>query len=180
MIVVISGPGGVGKGALVERLLERDPKLWLSRSWTTRDRRPGEALDAYVFTTAEQFQAQIDSGGFIEWVDFLEYRQGSPAPDAPDGRDVLFEIDVVGSQAIRDRFPEALTIFVDAPSRAVQEARLRGRGDTEESIARRLAKAETEALAASGMGSEMVINDDLDAAVEHLVRLIDRHRDRFG
>lgn len=180
MVVVISGPGGVGKGTVVARLLERDHRLWLSRSWTTRARRPGEAADAYVFATPAAFQARIDADGFLEWVDFLDYRQGSPVPDVPDGRDALFEIDVVGAAAVKGRFPDALTIFIDAPSRDEQRARMIGRGDRAENIERRLAKADAEAAAAADMGSVVVVNDDLDRTVDEVARLIEAHRLRTG
>ncbi len=176
MIVVVSGPGGAGKGTVVEQLIARDPQLWLSRSWTTRDRRPGEAEDAYVFATREAFERRIAEGGFLEWVEFLDYLQGSPIPEPPEGRDVLFEIDVNGAAQIRERFPEAHLIFVDAPSRAEQEARLRKRGDSDERVAQRLAKADAELARADELGAVVVINHEVDDTVAEIERLIAQHR----
>ncbi len=172
LIIVVSGPGGVGKGTVVHRLIERDPRLWLSRSWTTREPRPGEPEDAYRWSTTEEFVAHAAAGGFLEWVEFLDYRQGSPVPDPPPGCDVVFEIDVAGAKAVRERWHDALCVFIDTPSRSEQEARLRGRGDTPERIEQRLIKADEEVTAALAMDATVVINDDLDATVDQLEQLI--------
>lgn len=177
-VVVISGPGGVGKGTLVAELLRRDDRLWLSRSWTTRSRRPSESPDAYHFVTRERFEDRVREGGFLEWTEFLDYLQGSPMPEPPDGRDVVFEIDVRGAANIKSLYPDALLVFVDAPDRAVQEARLRGRGDDEERIRQRLAKAEEEVAMARELDVVHVVNDDLERALAELQRVIDLHRSR--
>lgn len=169
--IVISGPGGVGKGTIVARLLELEPDVALSRSWTTRSQRPGESDDAYVFVTPEDFDANIADGGFLEWVDFLDYRQGTPTP--PDGGgDILFEIDVYGAVAIREKNPAALLVFVDAPDRAEQRLRLVQRGDSTESIAKRMAKGIEERRIASEIGMHVVVNDVLDDAVEDIRSLV--------
>lgn len=177
-VIVICGPGGVGKGTVVAELLERDNGLWLSRSWTTRDRRPGEAHDAYHFKTTDEFQAHIDRGGFLEWAPFLDYMQGSPLPDPPDGMDVVFEIDVQGAQQIKELFPDSLLIFLDAPSREIQQQRMVQRGDTPERIEQRLTKAEEELQRAQGMDFVHVINDDLAETVARVLGIIDAHRQR--
>lgn len=171
-VVVISGPGGVGKGTIVGELVRSDDRLWLSRSWTTRAPREGESSDAYHFVTPEEFQAHIDRGGFLEWVQFLDYRQGSPLPEPPDGSDVLFEIDVQGAGRILELHPDALLVFVDTPDRKVQEARLRGRGDAEDRIAQRLAKADEEVARSRSLPFVRVVNDDLDRAVGEIRALI--------
>jgi guanylate kinase len=152
--------------------MTKDRRLWLSRSWSTRARRPGESADAYHFVDRATFEARVDAGGFLEWAPFLDYLQGTPTPDPPPGQDVLLEIDVQGGRQVRERYPDALLIFLDAPSPEVQRARLEGRGDTPERIAQRIALAERERADARELGATFVINDDLDRAVDEVAAVI--------
>ena len=155
------------------RLLQRDPQLWLSRSWTTRARRPGEPADAYVFVDRATFEQRIAAGGFLEHAEFLGNLYGTPVPDAlPDGRDVVLEIEVQGARQIHELDPDALLIFVTPPSAEEQERRLRGRGDPDEIVRRRLAKAAEEATAAAELGAVEVVNDDLERCVEEVAAII--------
>lgn len=173
---MVSGPGGVGKGTIVGALLDRHPGIWLSRSWTTRARRPGEAEDAYVFTDRVSFDAHIDAGGFLEWVDFLDYRQGTPVPDAPAGDDVLFEIDVEGARAVSAVDPEALLVFIDSPTPEDQRTRLVKRGDAPERVEARMRKGEEERRVAVDLDMHHIVNRVVDDAVAELERLIRTHR----
>lgn len=157
----------------MRELVARDPNLWLSRSWTTRDRRPGEAEDAYHFVTREEFEERIAADGFLEWADFLGNLMGTPTPDdLPDGVDVVLEIDVQGAEQVLSRYPDSLFVFMDAPSREEQAARLTGRGDTPEQIERRLAHTSTERERGEALGAVLVINDRLDDTVAEMASLI--------
>ena len=97
-------------------------------------------------------------------------------PTPPDGHDVVFEIDVHGARQIRERYVDALLVFVAAPSIAAQEERLRGRGDPEEKIEARLAKAAEETAMASEIGMQFVVNDDLNRAITEIEELIEAGR----
>ena len=177
-VIIVSGPGGVGKGTIVELLLDRDPRLWLSRSWTTRPRRPSEPADAYRFVDRATFEAAIAANGFLEWVEFLDYLQGTPIPDPPDGADVVLEIDVRGGQQVQELLHDAVLVFVDAPSPEHQKARLELRGDDPTTIANRMRKTASERAEALEMGYEIVVNDDLGRAVEAIEALIASDRER--
>ena len=182
MILVVSGPGGVGKGTLVTRLCDEVPGLWLSRSWTTRARRPGEPADAYTFVDRDRFEAHARAGGFLEWAELPATSElyGTPWPDAPPGADVVLEIDVQGAAQVLERHPEAVVVLVVAPSPEEQEARMRGRGDDEAHIAGRLALGRREEDEGRRLAAHVVVNDDVDRAVAELAGILRAHRDRSG
>lgn len=170
----------MGKGTIAAALVASVPGLWLSRSWTTRPRRPQEPPDAYRFVDGETFDAQAAAGGFLEWAEVFGHRYATPWPSPPAGRDVLLEIDVQGAGQVKGRHPDAVVVFVEAPSRQEQEARLRGRGDPEEVVARRLAGAEDEERAGRALADHVVVNDDLDRAVSLVAGIVAAERARPG
>jgi guanylate kinase len=161
-------------------LLERVPGLWLSRSWTTRARRAGEAEDAYVFVDRKTFETHAAGDGFLEWVTFLDYLQGTPMPDPPAGHDIVLEIDLQGALQIKKQFPDAVLILLAPPSREAQEARLRGRGDAPDRVSERLALAEKEESEGRDVADHVVVNDELGRAVEELAGIVERYRTSPG
>lgn len=168
LIVIVSGPGGAGKGTIVQELVSRDERLWLSRSWTTRERREGESKDAYVFVGREQFEDRIAESGFLEWTEFLGNLYGSPVPAVGSGTDIVLEIELNGAQQVKKSHPGALLIFVRPPSREEQRRRLQGRGDPQHHVVERLRKAEEEEREGAEIADFVVVNDDLARAVAEI------------
>jgi guanylate kinase len=182
LIFVIFGAGGVGKGTVVSRLLRLSDCLWLSRSWTTRPRRPSEAEDAYVFVPRDQFMARVAADGFVEWTEFAgnAHLYGTPTMEPPDGSDVVLEIDSQGAIQVKERYPDAVLIFIAAPSREAQERRLRLRGDDEASIQKRLAIAADEEKLGRDIADFVVVNDDVERASKELAGIVEACRDGTG
>jgi guanylate kinase len=176
LIFVLFGPGGAGKGTIADRLVEQVPNLWLSRSWTTRERRPGEREDAYVFVDRPAFEAHAEADGFFEWAEFLGNLYGTPMPDPPAGADVLLEIDLQGAQQVRDRRPDATLILLKPPSSAIQEERLRARGDDEAHIAKRLREGAEEQRIGMTIADAVVTNLDVPQATDHVAGILGRYR----
>lgn len=174
---MLAGPSGVGKGTIGRQLLERDPNLAWSVSATTRDPRPGEVDGVdYRFLTRPEFEALRDAGGFLEWFEVYGQLKGTPREQVESrlraGQDILMEVDVQGAMAIRSRMPEALLVFLRAPSREVQLERLRGRGaDDDDQMARRIAQAEAEEALADRFDA-IVVNDDASAAVSEVAAIL--------
>lgn len=176
LTIIISGPGGVGKGTVVSRLTAGDPILWLSRSWTTRERRPGEDNDAYKFVSLEEFKQTIDEGGFLEWAEYQGNLYGTPLPNSPLGKDVVLEIELEGAEQVLRRNPDALLIFIDAPSREVQIERLRKRGDSEEHVRKRVEAAQAEVERSKRLGVHTIVNDTVESSVAEIRSLIQQYR----
>lgn len=173
LVMVVSGPGGVGKGTVVAALAAARSEVWVSRSWTTREPRPGEPLDAYVFTTREEFEAHVEADGFLEWAEFLGNLYGTPLPAPPTGTvAAILEIDVQGAAQVRERIPDAALVFIEAPSAEDHETRLRGRGDPDDKVAARLDVTERERAMAAELGCTVIVNHDVDATALELWQLI--------
>lgn len=182
MLVVVSGPSGVGKGTIIRELLARDPRLWLSVSATTRPPRPGEEHGRdYWFVSEAEFDRRVAAGEFLEWFEVYGARYGTPRGPVEEhlaaGDDVVVEVDVQGARAIRAAYPDALLVFVRPPSREVQRARLLTRDPHADPAAleRRLDEAEAEEREADAF-DVVVVNDDLSRAVDEVAAILQDRR----
>jgi len=162
----------VGKGTLIKEVLGRDDRLYLSRSWTTRARRPGEPVDAYDFVDREVFKANVAAGGFLEWAKVLDDLYGTPMPQVIEDRDIVLEIDVQGARQVLFARPDALAVLVLAPSISVQIERLRTRGDPEDHVQRRVDLGRIEEEEGRQLAKHVIVNDDLGQSVDQLLAII--------
>jgi len=176
IVFIVCGAGGAGKSTITARMIEEDPTLHLSRSWTTRARRPGEPEQAYVWVTEEEFRERVAAGGFLEWAAFFEDFYGTPTPEVPPGNDLVLEIDVQGAVQVRERDPDSVVVFVLPPSRSEQERRMRERGDDDEHVARRLAKSDAEEEIGRDLADLVIVNHDVDDSLAQVQKLIDELR----
>ncbi|MFC5301730.1 guanylate kinase [Azospira restricta] len=183
-LYIVAAPSGAGKTTLVRMLLENDPGIRLSISYTTRPPRPGEADGReYNFVDMETFRDMVARGDFLEWAEVHGNCYGTSRPwiaaEMAAGRDVLLEIDWQGAQQVRRQFPEAIGVFVLPPSLAVLRQRLTGRGtDSNEVIARRLAAAQDEMRHVTEF-EYVIINDKLEQALADLLAVVRASRLRL-
>ena len=174
-LIVLSGPGGVGKST-VARALRETQTFWVSVSATTRIARHNEVDGVdYFFYSNEEFDNAVKSALFLEWADFAGSRYGTPRKPVEDalrdGKNVLLEIEIAGARQVKDRAPEAVLVFLQPPSWEELVSRLEGRGtDSEERRAARLALAQDE-LAQSSFFDINVINERVEEVVERLIGL---------
>ena len=176
-LIIITGPSGVGKGTVVKELLDRNKDIWLSISATTRNPRVGEKDGLnYYFISEERFKDMIDKKEFLEWAQFAGNYYGTPLSSVNEkiekGFIVLLEIEVEGAKQIKEKFPEALSIFLLPPSKAELEKRIRNRGtEKEEAIDRRLRRADYE-IASSDEFDFVLTNHDVDETVKGVFKII--------
>ena len=183
LLFIVSAPSGTGKTTLVERLVQRIPNLCLSRSYTSRAARPGEqdGVD-YNFISRDRFEEMARAGQFLEWADVFGNYYGTCAADTDrclaGGKDIVLVIDVQGARQVRGSGVESIGIFVLPPSAQILEQRLRGRSkDSEAAIQKRLEAACRE-VGEFASYEYVVVNDELDAAVERLRAIVLAERAR--
>lgn len=184
LIVSLSGPSGVGKGTILAKVREDLPLSKSSVSVTTRSPREGEEEGvAYFFRTKDQFRQMLGDGEIIEYDEYVGNFYGTPAAPlkkmSGEGSDVLLDLTIAGSLALKEKFEEAVTIFILPPSYEELESRLKGRGtETDDVIARRLAEAKGE-ITRAGEFDYVVVNDDVSKAAAKIEAIIEAERCRY-
>jgi guanylate kinase len=176
-LFIVSAPSGAGKTSLLRTLLERDPRLALSVSSTTRTPRAGETDGVhYHFLTHGVFRAAVAAGAFLEHAEVFGNLYGTRESDVrerlAEGRDLILEIDWQGARQVRERLPGAIGIFILPPSLAELERRLRTRAtDSDEVIARRLAQARDDMTQAPDY-DYLVVNEEFETALKDLAAIV--------
>lgn len=182
-VFIISAPSGSGKSTLVRWLLQRDPKLLFSVSYTTRAPRGVEKEgESYHYISREAFEDRIAKGEFLEWAPVFGNYYGTHCSiidrAEAEGRDVVLDIDVQGARQLKDAIPHAVSVFILAPSREVLEKRLKSRSeDADEVIQQRLKKAADEIRNYTNY-DYVLVNDDLSRSTETLAAIVAAERVR--
>jgi guanylate kinase len=183
LLVVISGPSGVGKDTIIERLLELDPNLQYSVSYTTRAPRPGEVDGVnYFFVSRERFEELLAQDFFLEHASYDGNLYGTPAASVEEaraaGRDILLKIEVQGAQQVRKRAPDGLFIFIAPPSKEELARRQELRSsETHQDMTERRRIAGKEMTYAKDY-DHVVVNAELERAVAEVLEIIRRARER--
>lgn len=177
-IFVVSGPSGVGKSTICDRLVKQLDNVYLSVSTTTREKKAGEQDGRdYHFIDRAEFKRQIAAGNFLEYAEVFGNLYGTPKDKLEqalnNGKTVILEIDVQGAQRVKKLCPDAKLIFVLPPKHTELQKRINGRGrDDEKDVEKRLQGAGIEIAAAWQHYEYMVINEDLEQAVEEITQII--------
>lgn len=183
-LIVLSGPSGVGKSTVVKQLMQKLDNLRFSVSATTRSIRPGEVDGVnYYFVSKDRFQKMIDDGELLEYTNYVGNFYGTPEKPLnemlKDGFDILLDIEVEGALNVKRRRPDAVTIFVAAPSFAVLQERLEGRGDTPvHMVEQRLERARWEYSMAKNY-DYLVINDSVEDCASEILSIITAEKCRI-
>ena len=172
-LYIVAAPSGAGKSSLVNNVLAREPGISLSISFTSRAPRPGERhAQHYHFVNKDEFERMIAAGDFFEYAlvhgDYKGTARQSVEPQLAAGKDVLLEIDWQGARQVREKMPDAVSVFILPPSKDALEQRMRNRGqDSEAVIARRLAAAREE-MSHYDEFDYVIVNEHFDAAAAEL------------
>ena len=185
LLIIFSGPSGSGKGTIMKSLLASREDTVLSVSMTTRAPRPGE-IDGYHyhFVTREEFEKTIAEDGFLEYAEYNGNFYGTP--EAPirrllnEGKNVMLEIEVQGAEKVMDHRSDVVSIFITTPSYAELERRLRGRGTEPEEVIQKRMKTSQYELSRAFRYQYIVLNDEVDKAVDRITTIIDAEHMRYS
>ena len=185
LLIIFSGPSGSGKGTIMKSLLSRREDTVLSVSMTTRAPRPGE-IDGYHyhFVTREEFEKTIAEDGFLEYAEYNGNFYGTP--EAPirrllsEGKNVMLEIEVQGAEKVMDHRSDVVSIFITTPSYAELERRLRGRGTEPEEVIQKRMKTSQYELSRAFRYQYIVLNDEVEKAVDRIITIIDAEHMRYS
>lgn len=182
ILFVLSGPSGVGKGTIADRIIKRNGNVALSISCTTRLPREREKNGVnYFFIDRKEFLSKIENGGFLEYSEHFGNFYGTPKDfviEQLKNKDVLLEIDVNGGIEAKKAFPETVLIFISPPSAEELKKRLLGRHtETEEQIEQRLDRIDYE-MEKREFYDYCVVNDDLDTAVSEIEKIIGNEKNK--
>jgi len=178
-LVVLSGPSGVGKSTITKAVVSRLRDAYLSVSMTTRPQAPGEQDGReYWFVSRDEFRRRVEAGLFLEHAEVFGNLYGTPRDKTEAalaaGRTVILEIDVQGGKQVKAIFPRAVMIFILPPSSETLAERIGRRGrESGEIVARRLRAAQSEIAAAADWYDNKVVNDDLDRAIDEVIRIVE-------
>ncbi|GGI53158.1 guanylate kinase [Oxalicibacterium solurbis] len=184
-LFLVVAPSGAGKSSLVNALLQQEPAIKLSISFTTRPPRPGEQNGReYFFTSVDDFQARREAGEFLEWAEVFGNYYGTSMLQIADqmaaGTDVLLEIDWQGAQQVKKQFPHAVGIFILPPSIAALEERLKKRGQDESHVITRRILAAGGEIAHASEFEYVIINQEFTVALSELSAIVKATRCRFA
>lgn len=185
LLIIFSGPSGSGKGTIMKSLLASRDDTVLSVSMTTRAPRPGE-IDGYHyhFVTREEFQKTIEEDGFLEYAEYNGNFYGTP--EAPirrllnEGKNVMLEIEVQGAEKVMDHRSDVVSIFITTPSYEELERRLRGRGTEPEEVIQKRMKTSQYELSRAFRYQYIVLNDEVEKAVDRIITIIDAEHMRYS
>ena len=182
VLLVVSGPSGVGKGTIINRLFEMDDNLYFSVSATTRQPRPGEVNGVhYSFKTKEEFEHDIETGEMLEHAQFSGNYYGTPKSAVErkldQGKDVVLDIEIQGARNVKNLMPEAVLVYILPPSIEELKSRLIGRNtEDEETVNRRLHTAYTELHEAPELYDYFIVNDMVESAALKIEDILEGER----